>query len=81
MSWEILPGRYSSQSYQWCKFLNHYFYRHFMESSILLSISACIGFAVYYEMVGVTYLEHTSSNGAFVSSLFFMMTTDVMKAY
>jgi hypothetical protein len=34
-----------------------------MESSIVLSAAAVVGFTVYYEMVGVTYLEHISSNG------------------
>jgi hypothetical protein len=38
-----------------------------MESTILLSMSACVGFAVYYEMVGVTYLEHVTSSAIYVS--------------
>jgi len=35
----------------------------FMESTIVLSISAVIGFTVYYEMIGVTYLDYISQSG------------------
>lgn len=34
-----------------------------MESTMVLSWSACIAFAVYYEMVGVTWIEHIAPNG------------------
>jgi H+/Cl- antiporter ClcA len=35
--------------------------KSFMESTIILSFTACVGFAIYYEMIGVTYLEPISS--------------------
>lgn len=35
----------------------------FMESTIVLSIAAVIGFTVYYEMVGVTYLDYLQDAG------------------
>lgn len=41
--------------------------KHFMESTIILSLAACTCFAVYYEMIGVTYLEHQDSQQAYVS--------------
>jgi hypothetical protein len=34
-----------------------------MESTTILSSAACIGFAVYYEMVDVTLIDHISPNG------------------
>lgn len=34
-----------------------------MESTIVLSIAAVIGFTVYYEMVGVTYLDYLQDAG------------------
>jgi hypothetical protein len=34
-----------------------------MESTMILSASAVISFAVYYELVEVSYLEPVSSNG------------------
>lgn len=39
----------------------------FMESTIILSVSACVCFAIYYEMVGVTYLDHPNNKQVFVS--------------
>ena len=41
----------------------------FMESTMILSVGAIVGFAVYYEMIGVTFLEHVSSSGIGVSDL------------
>lgn len=32
--------------------------KHFMESTVILSIAAVACFAVYYEMIGVTYLDY-----------------------
>lgn len=37
----------------------------FMESTLLLSSAAVIGFAVYYEMVDVTYLDHINASTNF----------------
>lgn len=34
-----------------------------MESTMILSVSAVLGFAVYYELVEVSYLEPVTSNG------------------
>ena len=36
-----------------------------MESTIILSSAACIDFAVYYEMVDVTYLDHITASTQF----------------
>lgn len=41
-----------------------------MESTIILSVSAVVGFAVYYELINVTYLETVNSNGLGVSTVF-----------
>ena len=41
--------------------------RTYMESTLVMSIAACIAFAVYYEMVGVTYLDKLSPDGINVS--------------
>ncbi len=38
-----------------------------MESTMVLSVGAIVGFAVYYEMIGVTFLEHVASSGIYVS--------------
>lgn len=40
----------------------------FMESTMILSVAAVMAFAVYYELIGVTYLEHVNSNGIYVSN-------------
>lgn len=45
-----------------------------MESSIVLSIAAVVGFTVYYEMVGATYLEYISSNGIEVILLHILLS-------
>lgn len=37
--------------------------KSFMESTIVLSIAAVIGFTVYYEMIGVSYLEYLNESG------------------
>lgn len=39
-----------------------------MESTIILSAAACIGFAVYYEMVDVTYLDHITASTQFAQA-------------
>lgn len=41
--------------------------RTYMESTLVMSIAACIAFAVYYEMVGKTYLDYLSPEGINVS--------------
>lgn len=37
-----------------------------MESTIILSISAMVGFVIYYEMIEPTYLEYAENSGAIV---------------
>jgi H+/Cl- antiporter ClcA len=44
----------------------------FMESTIMLSFSACICFAIYYEMIGATYLDYLTDKGISVSTLIFL---------
>eukprot|EP00981_Chlorochromonas_danica_P009936 scaffold2913_cov181-Ochromonas_danica.AAC.30 len=41
--------------------------KHFMESTIILSIAACLCFAVYYELIGVSYLDFSGTNQILLS--------------
>lgn len=43
------------------------FHRTFMESTTLLSLSCVVCFVIYYELAGVSYIKHISSNNAVVS--------------
>eukprot|EP01035_Chromulina_nebulosa_P028348 gene28348-37409_t len=40
----------------------------YMECTVLMSISSFISFAIYYELQGVTYLEHLSTSSAYLST-------------
>jgi len=42
--------------------------KSYMESTVLMSIGAFITFALFYELQGVTYLEHISVNAAYLST-------------
>lgn len=42
-----------------------------MESTIILSIAAFVGFAVYYEMIGPTFLDYASNTGIAVGAFNF----------
>ncbi len=46
---------------------------------MIMSVGAIVGFAVYYEMVGVTFLEHVQSTGIGVSSAIVARTCVVFK--
>jgi H+/Cl- antiporter ClcA len=41
--------------------------KSYMESTIILSISAMVGFVIYYELIEPTYLEYATNSGAILA--------------